>query len=337
MCDGEEHAKPPRVSGVSNAEESGVCQWRPKEKQDTGLDRKYTSFREGAARLSEGESPMAESSTEGPVVRTLTALFGLFAGLASLIYIGGGLVVFLRLHYQGFPAPLDVASRLAREVLMSVGLSQIVAPMLLLAVLYVGYRFLRGAAPIHQIPVLYGQSGTPWRDRLVLFIVSLGAGGLLTLPGVAAWLITRPRDLPFLFILFSVASSGFVVLVVIHVREVLIRRHPEPASFNALRTVVIFSALWALALFPGCVIFGSAVRMQPVRVCGEGNAYNLPGYLIGETNERVYVGEQRENDRRILAIPWDGTAAVFIGSPNIPELCARVLPTPTAPPFSKEG
>ncbi len=214
---------------------------------------------------------------------------------------------------------------------MSVGLSQIVAPMLLLALFYIGYRFVRGTAPIRFLPVWYGPSETPWRTRLSVIAISLAGGVILAAPGFLAWLFTRPGHWPIVFMFIGVLTSSLVVLVVVHVRDVLIRRYRGSDSFNSLRIIGLFALLWALTLFPGCVLFGSAIGMQPVRVCGAASAYNLPGFLIGETNDRVYVGEQRE-DGRSLAIPWDNTEAVFIGSPNIPELCERVRPDASVVP-----
>jgi len=65
---------------------------------------------------------------ESRLVKSLTGLFGLFAGLATLVYIGGGGIVALRLFLERLPSPLPIAGRLPRELLVSVGLANLLVP-----------------------------------------------------------------------------------------------------------------------------------------------------------------------------------------------------------------
>jgi hypothetical protein len=77
----------------------------------------------------------------GRLLTTLTSLFGLLAGLATLIYVGGASIMALRLWFADLPNPTAVASRLSREVLISLGLTWIVAPAVVVFLGYVAWRF----------------------------------------------------------------------------------------------------------------------------------------------------------------------------------------------------
>jgi hypothetical protein len=57
----------------------------------------------------------------------LRASLGLLAGTAAVIYVTGGVVLALRLAFEGLPS-LDVVSELPREFLFSIGATQVVAP-----------------------------------------------------------------------------------------------------------------------------------------------------------------------------------------------------------------
>lgn len=87
-------------------------------------------------RRSRDPTPQEDSG----LLATLTALFGLLAGFATLVYIGGGSIMALRLEFARLPNPTAVASRLAREVLISVGLTLIVGPALLVFIVYASWR-----------------------------------------------------------------------------------------------------------------------------------------------------------------------------------------------------
>ena len=78
--------------------------------------------------------------------RFLTALgyvAGIVAVVAALIYVTGGIVLATRLIVNGFPFE-DVVGQLPRQLLLSVGLTQIVLPSIAVAGLYAGARYVWG-------------------------------------------------------------------------------------------------------------------------------------------------------------------------------------------------
>jgi hypothetical protein len=80
------------------------------------------------------------------VVKTVGQLLGLAAGFVALVYAAGGGVLALRLYLAHLPSR-TIVGQLPRELLISVGLSQVVLPVLAVAALYAAYRLLRGKAP----------------------------------------------------------------------------------------------------------------------------------------------------------------------------------------------
>src|SRR5919198_5089835 len=81
------------------------------------------------------------------VVAMLGQLVGAAAGLVALLYAAGGGVLALRLYLAHLPSR-TIAAQLPRDLLISVGLAQIILPVLAVASLYVTWRILRrGASP----------------------------------------------------------------------------------------------------------------------------------------------------------------------------------------------
>jgi Collagen triple helix repeat (20 copies) len=78
--------------------------------------------------------------------RLLTALgyaAGIVAVVAALVYVTGGIVLATRLYVSGYPFE-NVVGQLPRQLLISVGLTQIVLPSIAVAGLYAGARYVGG-------------------------------------------------------------------------------------------------------------------------------------------------------------------------------------------------
>jgi len=98
---------------------------------------------------------MADAEREGSdVVKTIGQLLALAAGFIGLVYAAGGGVLALRLYLAHLPSR-TIVGQLPRDLLISVGLAQVVLPVLAVAAFYAAYRLLRGATPppkrlVHQ-------------------------------------------------------------------------------------------------------------------------------------------------------------------------------------------
>src|SRR3954452_23147874 len=77
--------------------------------------------------------PGADTDTSR-AIQYVRGVVGLFAGIAALIYVAGGIVLGLRLVFLGLPT-LGVVGQLPHEFLFSVGATQVVAPALILGII----------------------------------------------------------------------------------------------------------------------------------------------------------------------------------------------------------
>jgi hypothetical protein len=91
-------------------------------------------------RMADGESQGSE------LVKAVGQAVGLLAGAVGLVYMVGGAVLALRLFIEDLPSRTIVA-QLPRDLLVSVGLAQVVLPGIAIAALYAAVRILLGATP----------------------------------------------------------------------------------------------------------------------------------------------------------------------------------------------
>jgi uncharacterized protein (DUF433 family) len=124
-------------------------------------------------------------------------LFALFAGLATIIYITGGVVLVTRLRLADLPWE-PVAAQLPREFLISVGISQVLVPSLIVATLYAGYRLLWRPGPPDQKAWKYNpRTGEPGvsPNRWNFIKVAGGIALLVFLPVIVAiWTEVHDAD-----------------------------------------------------------------------------------------------------------------------------------------------
>jgi hypothetical protein len=88
----------------------------------------------------------------------LTEFFGLFAGLAALLYIIGGATIVLRLLAYGF-LHIAAVTQLPHDFLLSIGLEIVVIPLLFFGGLYVAVRAARPGTDSRPL-ARYGQDGS---------------------------------------------------------------------------------------------------------------------------------------------------------------------------------
>lgn len=266
---------------------------------------------------------MTGKADDSGLLKTIAGIFGLFAGLASLIYIGGGAVLALRMSWNDVPNSLSVVAQLPKEFLIAAGLAQLALPALILAAIYIGGRFVRGFGKRRILPI--GPTKQEWNQwfgmppwlvefAVVSTLISLAAY-MVTLPGL--FLVLASGDVegdPWFFTIPPVAAI-LVMLVAVHVRAVLQgQRYKTQQSWNTLNAVFAMAAIYAFSVLPGCILFGSALPLQDVRVCAAGGAYDKLGLLVGESGDRVYIAGRRVDGRRlILTMPMDRVEQIYVG------------------------
>ncbi len=88
------------------------------------------------------------------------------------------------------------------------------------------------------------------------------------------------------------------------------------------------SALNAAFLLPGAIVLGATLRLTDARLCAAGGA-TIDGVLVGETEQRIYIGEERRGtleDRRIVAVPFDHVAEAIVGNDAHDQRCDQKVP-----------
>ena len=255
---------------------------------------------------------VTDRDTPAPdVVKAIGQALGLVAGFVALIYAAGGSVLALRLFLADLPSR-TVVGQLPRDLLISVGLAQIVLPALAVAAAYVVARLLVGRAPPPRR--LVRQWSESSRDWLTLVGASAVPAAILT--GLMALKVDRSRlgwdltwVLPVAFVL-----TLLVVLVALNLRARVASQYAEPAQWNARRAVVWMTLVVALASIPACVIFAGTINLLDAKVCMTGGS-QVTGVLIGETGDRVYVGQTKRKRGPLLvfSVPESRVKETFIG------------------------
>lgn len=238
---------------------------------------------------------MAGADRDGSdVVRTLGQLIGLAAGLLALLYATGGGVLTLRLYLLHLPSR-TVAAQLPRDLLISIGLAQIILPILAIAGLYATLRLMLGSvAPPTRLV-------REWTERsLGGWFVLVAASALPAIAfTLALWIGIHARDkvpgrvnglewlLPLAFLL-----TLLFVLVGLNLRARLVKRYGEsPHSWSTPRPVFLMTLIVALVCLPDLVLVaGAFFPLLDAKVCTASGA-QYRGLLIGETSARTYIGQ----------------------------------------------
>jgi hypothetical protein len=236
--------------------------------------------------------PMAAKDTKTPV-GMVTAAFGLFTGLASLVLFLGAFTLTWRLRTQGLPAEAVVAV-LPREFLISVGVGvtvQLVAFLLALSPAFVWSR-------VTLVAVASASAGA---TALAYPFLRIAAGSEWFLL-VAAWFVTA-------IILTGVILWG---------------RSKWGPSRETLPIVILVSvSLLAFGTWRAVFEWQSAQGLG-VLVCGKDVGDQANGLFIGENDNSLYIGEKnppRGGSPRVAEIPRDSIAVVLIGENADEEAC----------------
>lgn len=225
-------------------------------------------------------------------MKQISEAVGLLAAVVGTVYLLGALILALRLQTNDLPT-LAVLSNLPRELVISVGLTYAVAPWLLAAAAVAIFWFVREQAP-----------AAPASKRLVRPSEVARSAGLAAAGLLAAWLSVR--ELGGRFTWWDAVALGAAVVAVTLLANalwrLLSRRYGQAWSKPAL--VALASSLAGLVAVPVLVEVGARAPLAEAQLCGEGSTH-LRGWLVGEANDRVYIGENVD-PHRIVSAPRTG-------------------------------
>lgn len=279
------------------------------------------------------KSTVTNEAGELNSLKGIAQVFGLFAGIGTVVYVAGGGVLALRLGFEDLPVEAVIA-QLPKAFLVTVGITTIVLPAVLGATLYGGWR-------------LYCISTKPSGAR---GLVHEAAGLLLrgirraaTMPSVMAVLLVTPGILIELCkdgwrgtLLLWAAVAFLVTLLWAYamygVRNLVIARYN--GTWGKAGPIALMSAVYGALLLPGSIVVGATVPLVDVKACTVGGSARL-GSLVGETSDRLYFGEKREHQdkksRRIISLPQSNITETFVGDDAERVACNPKLQKATAP------
>jgi hypothetical protein len=191
---------------------------------------------------------------------------------------------------------------------------------------------------VEEEPSTAGASGaTSANPPKVLGFFSVGVPLLLVSCGLSSIPYWVTGDSNLLALLVAWLLSFLVVLLWVFLRGGIgkqARDHRPPAT-----TLTILSwATTALLAVPALVAVAAAQPLEEAKVCTKSppeDSYTATGTYIGETKERVYVGDQ--HGHRVISIPTDEVTRVAFGREvGTTQLCTAPktegVPTVTATP-----
>jgi len=247
------------------------------------------------------------------VLQTVTQVAGLFAGLATIVYLTGAVVLALRLMFAHLPWG-DVVSQLPREFILSTGAGQVLLPSLLVGALYGLFRILRdnrSKAPV----VSRWRSG--WGKRWEVVSSYLLTSFVMMIP-LETILILRHASSGYKPQLERILA-GYVLLLLAavachEVRAVAARHYKKRKRWNSLKAAAVMAGIYSTAAIIPMMVAASGIGFTSAKVCKVGGG-ERSGVLVGESADHVYLGENESGQgrHRIAVYPLTKVEELFIG------------------------
>jgi hypothetical protein len=246
-----------------------------------------------------GSSPSSTGGGDG-WLGTATKVAGLLAGAVALVYLLGGVVIALRLLFDGFSAPgvVSLLAEVSRELVISTAMIEVIGPagtVGLIAAL--AYGILGPSTPSSRASRRAREGGLRWPFLLAFALLAL----LLTLPALLAALRTEVISL----LVAAILLSAFIVfgLLVIgwrHIRGTTGGLRSLPA-----RALTVGVAFAAMAVVPAVLISAAWLEFEEVQVCTTDSADRGEGILLGSASDRVLVAIDVRGEESILSYPTE--------------------------------
>ncbi|HEX5714084.1 MAG TPA: hypothetical protein VFX85_12290 [Solirubrobacterales bacterium] len=262
-------------------------------------------------RARRGPRPTPAEAAPAPTdwLQVVTQVVGLFAGLATLVYAAGAIVITGRLALMNIPGDPVVAS-LPRDFVLSTGAGQVIIPALVVGALYALFRLLRDKRSrpraIHR-----------WRHgratRAKVAFVYLATFVAMLLPALVVWHLGGAEDPDLDLALPVLAVLAIVAIAWSESRAVAARRLTKRArQWNSTRSAAIMAGLYALGAVPAMALAAVMIPLDQAKIC-TASGFEERGYLVGRSNDSVYIGETSPGERRLAILPASGAEELFVG------------------------
>jgi hypothetical protein len=270
----------------------------------------------------------------GSLLETLGQVITVLAGVLAFVYLVGGGLMWVRLWREGLPAGAAV-SPLPRELLITIGLRDVVIPAIPLALLAaliiasIAYmqRVLTDTTDDSDAQTRDTKDDSDahkrarnirrirWAYIVIAFLVVLvlNVGLQLAVYGVAAQILGWAIGL------VAVVFIGWFIATTLSGRL---------TSFPAVALAALGIGLVAAAVRIGVEVWNP--ELEKAKVCVNDGGTPYEGDLIGQTSEAVYIGQK--GTHRVIAIPSTRVAEVVIGAGAVE--CAPPPPDQSSVPPS---
>lgn len=268
---------------------------------------------------------MAERQPD--LLKTITQVAGALAGLATVVYVTGAVVLGLRLARAGLSWG-DVVSQLPREFVASIGAGQVLLPSVAVGAAYGLFRLLRddhsNPPSIHRFREGMGGGNfkvvlkTMRSYNLLFLLMWVPFGALICIrllrdqgevPALPSWLVW----------LGAVVLLG-TAIACHEVRAIAAEHYKDPGRWHSLKAATAMAVFYCLASIPAMTIAAASVSLTPAKVCKVGELERT-GVLVGESSDRIYLAEAEsdEEKRPIAVYPWPKVEELLVG-PRLSEI-----------------
>jgi hypothetical protein len=279
----------------------------PAESGDASLKAEPAESGESGVKAEPAESRDAGANAAHPAWAALTQAAGLLGAAAALVYLGGAIVFWLRLRALDLPADA-IFSYMPREFLISVGVREVLLPLIALTALYLLLFAVTDSLEGKKKQEQEQKRATVRRQRRLSYVLAF----LLIGVGVIAF-ITDSRPVGFL-------SFYFGVLFLISTRSSPWLRARLSKRSEAVKGMVM-SAYVATLMLPAAIAFANwQWQPQQALICTK-TGLTMTGDLIGVTADNIYISQPTEEQRqdstpvtpRVVAVRGSETAHFYFG------------------------
>ena len=292
----------------------------------------YHEHGAGTAAAAPPEAPGDDGDPKSALQR-IGEVLALFSGIAAIVYVAGGVVLGGRLYLASVNSDA-VIGQLPRELLLTIGVGQVLLPVLAVAGLYAGWRMLREDRPTVPDTPRLADPANGWGERVKAVGAILAVTAVVVLPGaIAAMRAGGDPDRRFSWIAGTLVLAVIAATIAVGVRARIASAArasagTEPlqkAAWSSSRSRWEMTAVWgALGVVAAIAFWPSALQLQPAKVCTT-SGFEEQGELIGQTSSGVYLAEhpfrgdpgrssnRKPGERRVATFTAAQTEEVFIG------------------------
>ena len=248
-----------------------------------------------------------EETEEEGWLGTATKVAGLIAGAVAATYVLGGLIIALRLLFEGFSvgSAVTLLGQLPRELVMTTALLEALSPA---AIVGVTAALVFGAVdgPRKRRPVPDGKTDEeadrlltqPRRKRTLALLCTISL--VLMIPaflqavdasGLSEVLLLGAVVYAFL-VTFALAAAGWY----------LIRRSAR-RGLSRLPAAALGGVIWAgMAVIPA-TMFAGGLEFERAQACTTDSPIAVEGLLVGETSDHLLLATDFEDEESVLSLP----------------------------------